>query len=183
MCQVAGLGFAVQLVCDQPIPGCGDGILRSRQHKEERAVGHACEAATLQAAGADGLEGEHPEQFTEPIDGLVQQGADGFRAAVASSEACSATGDHNVNGGIDDPLADRCSDPIAVVRTDCAAVQVMTSSQQAFLQQVSTWIGVQGSTVGNRQQGNGQHAALMGGLIGNARTVMVSQCRDECVAA
>ena len=177
------MGFYVQLGCDQAVPGCGDGILRSRQHEQKCAVGHAGEAATLQAAGADGLEGEHPEQFTEPIDGLVQQGANGFRAAVASSEACSATSDHHVNGGIDDPLAHRCSDPIAVVRTDFAAVQLMTSSQQAFLKQVSTWIGFQGSTVGNRQQGNGQHAALMEGLIGNARTVMVSQCRDECVAA
>ena len=147
MCQVAGLGFDIQLVCDQAVPGCGDGILRSRQHEDECAVGHASEAATLQAACADGLEGEHPEQFTEPIDALVQQGCDGFRAAVASGEARAATRDHHVNGGIDDPLAHRCSDPIAVVRADFAAVQLMTSSEQAFLKQVSAWIVFQGPTV------------------------------------
>jgi hypothetical protein len=64
------------------------------------------------------LKGEHPEQFTETFNRLIQQGADSFRGAIASGQAGATAGDHHIHRRICDPVAHLGSDPVAVIRTE-----------------------------------------------------------------
>ena len=133
----------------------------SGQHKDEGAVGHTGQATALQGAGADVLKGEHPEQFTEPFNRLVEQGGDSFRCAIAAGQAGAAAGDHHIHRWIRDPVAQFSPDLVAVIRTQCPCLQVMASGLQLVEQVIATGIVRQAAGVGDGQQGDGEaHGTL-----------------------
>lgn len=178
--QIAGEGFRIQLGADQPIPGCGHRIEGTGQHEDERAIGHPSEAAALEAAGANGLEGEHPEELSEAIHGLIEQGSHRLRGAITTGEAGATTADHHLHGWISDPTADLRSDPVSVIGHLATLLQPVARILQALLQGITGGIVGEASPIGHREEGDRKghsrptaESPLWGG--GSGRVVAVIQ--------
>ena len=152
--EIAGLGRCIELSLDQAIPGGFDCIEGARKNKHDRSIGHARQAATLKAAGADRFKREHPEQFAETVDAFVEQRLNRFRGAVSPRQSGAAAGDDHLHSVIGDPGADAGTDLVAIVGADPALRKAMTSSLQPPLQGITSTILRQGAGIGNRQQGN-----------------------------
>ena len=110
----------------------------------------------MQGAGADALEGEHAEQFSESFDCFVQQRCHRFGGAIAAGETGAAAGDHHINRGIGDPAAQFTADLIAIIRAELSLLKLMPRVFEAALQLISAAVVRQGACVGDGEQGDGQ---------------------------
>jgi len=135
--QITGPGAGIQLGADQAIPGGGYRVEGAGQHEDQGAVGYPGQTATLQAAGAYRLVGEHPKQFAKTVDCLIEQRCHRLGGAIAAGEAGAAAADHNLYCGISDPAADFGANLIAVIGHQPPLHQPVTRRLQQLLQGVA----------------------------------------------
>ena len=110
----------------------------------------------MQGAGADAFEGQHPEQFTEAFDGLVQQGGNGLGSAISTGQPGTAAADHYIDLGIGDPAAQFCSNPVAVIGAESSLLEPMASGLQAVLQVITAGVIGEGTRVRDGEQRDGK---------------------------
>ena len=110
----------------------------------------------MQGAGADALERQHAKQFSEAFDCFVQERSHGFWRAITSGQTGTTAGDHYINGGIGDPAAQLCADPVAIIGAKFPLVKLMVGGFQAALQLISTGVVRQRACVGDCEQGDGK---------------------------
>src|SRR6188508_1426127 len=113
--EIAWARTEIELRCEQLVPTRRARARRARQAEDIRRVRDACEAARLEARGADLVERDRAKELTETFDLLVEQHPDRLGRAVAAREPRATRRDDHLDLGVGDPGGHNGADRIDVV--------------------------------------------------------------------
>ncbi len=148
------ISTVVELVDENAVPGVFTGSRAAGKGKEVGAVGHACRCAGLDGAGADFLEAQPPKQLAEAGNLLLEHRVEGFGCDVTACHPGAPGRQHNVDGGVGNPLPQSALDGVPVVGHDASRDHMVTRGAGAVGQGVSGAVVGFGAGVGHGEDGD-----------------------------
>jgi len=118
-----------------------------------------------ESAGADGLVGEHAEEFAEAGEGFGEGGGDGVEGVVAARDACAAVEDDGVDVGAGGEGGEKGFDLGGVIFGDgVEGVGVAVGFEEAA-DELAGFVLFDGAGVGAGDDGAGDGALSGGGFV------------------